>query len=703
VLSDCPYELYWYDKTIGITLFYEITVWEDSAGEHLGITEPYFALAVARDYADENYVPDEWEDGVTYAVRPGVGASVRTAVNAAADVALAHKDEPAYERLNSYKQEICDATSYNDAAANDEVAYGGPWQLLWVFDGDPGTSVVCEGYAKAFKYLCDLSGKNDVECLSATGYLFVSEGDEGEGHMWNVVRMPDGRNYLVDVTNCDDKSMCAHDELFLAANNGGSYADGYTFVADTPAGVALYVYDDDVRSVYPEADLTISSVAYDPGQNAPVVRQPIEPSVSIQGWTYGRAASAPALADGSNPGNGAVVYEYKVRGAADNTYAADAPVNAGDYTLRATIEQTDAFEGGTATTDFSIAKAVPVVGTVGAGTVVDNLDASKVVLNRSDASVAGTLSLDVAALELGERSYAWTFVPADSANYEVVHGTVAVTVTASITGATVVVANQVYVGTALVPEPTVTLGDKTLVAGTDYAVDYENNTNAGTAVVVVTGKGYYTGAVRKSFKIAKASNGVKASAAKATQALTYKTSAQSLAASKVFAVTGANGAVTYAKKSGNAGITVSAAGKVTAKKGLAAGTYKCVFNVKAAGDANHAAATKSVTVTFKVAKAANPMSVKAVARTASAAKVRKAAVVVASPVSFSKKAVGKVSYARVAKGSSAALSVDARTGKVTVRKGTKKGTYKVVVKVTAAGDANRKYATKTLTCKVTVK
>jgi hypothetical protein len=29
VLSDCPYELYWYDKTIGITLFYEITVWED--------------------------------------------------------------------------------------------------------------------------------------------------------------------------------------------------------------------------------------------------------------------------------------------------------------------------------------------------------------------------------------------------------------------------------------------------------------------------------------------------------------------------------------------------------------------------------------------------------------------------------------------------------------------------------------------------
>jgi endo-1,4-beta-xylanase len=80
-----------------------------------------------------------------------------------------------------------------------------------------------------------------------------------------------------------------------------------------------------------------------------------------------------------------------------------------------------------------------------------------------------------------------------------------------------------------------------------------------------------------------------------------------------------------------------------------------------------------------------------------------AAVSVASPVSFSRKAAGKVTYARVAKGSSAALSVSAKTGKVTVKKGTKKGTYKVVVKVTAAGDANRKSATKTLTCKVTVK
>ena len=31
-------------------------------------------------------------------------------------------------------------------------------ELIWVFDGDSSTNVVCEGYAKAFQYLCDLSG-----------------------------------------------------------------------------------------------------------------------------------------------------------------------------------------------------------------------------------------------------------------------------------------------------------------------------------------------------------------------------------------------------------------------------------------------------------------------------------------------------------------------------------------------------------------
>ena len=42
-------------------------------------------------------------------------------------------------------------------------------------------------------------------------------------------------------------------------------------------------------------------------------------------------------------------------------------------------------------------------------------------------------------------------------------------------------------------------------------------------------------------------------------------------------------------------------------------------------------------------------------------------------------------------------------GKVTVKKGLKKGTYKVKVKVKAAGNKNYKAATKTVTFKINVK
>ena len=38
---------------------------------------------------------------------------------------------------------------------NNGLPYGDPWQLIYVFDDDPDTNVVCEGYAKAFKYEAD--------------------------------------------------------------------------------------------------------------------------------------------------------------------------------------------------------------------------------------------------------------------------------------------------------------------------------------------------------------------------------------------------------------------------------------------------------------------------------------------------------------------------------------------------------------------
>ncbi len=58
-----------------------------------------------------------------------------------------------------------------------------------------------------------------------------------------------------------------------------------------------------------------------------------------------------------------------------------------------------------------------------------------------------------------------------------------------------------YSGTACTPLVTISYHDTKLTKGTDYKVTYENNTEAGTATVVITGNGIFTGTIRKDFTI----------------------------------------------------------------------------------------------------------------------------------------------------------------------------------------------------------
>ena len=133
-----------------------------------------------------------------------------------------------YDKLCGYKEEICGLVSYNDPAAQGGFSYGNPWQMIWVFDGDPDTTVVCEGYSKAFKYLCDQSDfSGDISCITATGTM------DGGDHMWNIVNMEDGCNYLVDVTNCDEGTVGAPDQLFLVGTPNGDIDNGYVFSTDS--------------------------------------------------------------------------------------------------------------------------------------------------------------------------------------------------------------------------------------------------------------------------------------------------------------------------------------------------------------------------------------------------------------------------------------------------------------------------------------
>lgn len=55
-------------------------------------------------------------------------------------------------------------------------------------------------------------------------------------------------------------------------------------------------------------------------------------------------------------GNGAVTVMFKVTGAADDTYTADAPKNAGKYTVKVSVKATAEWKAATQTFDFEIAK-----------------------------------------------------------------------------------------------------------------------------------------------------------------------------------------------------------------------------------------------------------------------------------------------------------------------------------------------------------
>ena len=87
-------------------------------------------------------------------------------------------------------------------------------------------------------------------------------------------------------------------------------------------------------------------------------------------------------------------------------------------------------------------------------------------------------------------------------NYRVTFETSSFSITpADISSANVTVEDQVFVGSALAPEARVVLDGKTLEAGTDYSLSYEDNVDAGTAQVKVLGEGNYAGSAVATFTI----------------------------------------------------------------------------------------------------------------------------------------------------------------------------------------------------------
>ena len=138
-----------------------------------------------------------------------------------------------YYRLWFYCDMVDYLTEYDHSAAeksaNGTVYWMGPWSLVSVFDGDSSTKTVCGGYARAYKYLCDLSRFRSswIDCQVITGNV----NGENSRHMWNIVRMNDGFNYVVDPTWTDAGSEADVSKWFLRGAPHGS-SNAYTIAGN---------------------------------------------------------------------------------------------------------------------------------------------------------------------------------------------------------------------------------------------------------------------------------------------------------------------------------------------------------------------------------------------------------------------------------------------------------------------------------------
>ena len=240
LIYDCPYEMYWMDKT------QDMPMDVGSSRTRDGITvRVVLKLPVSTDYQGES----------EYTVDTEKTALAGTAIANAQSIVDKYADELDLDKIAAYKDEICALVTYEEDY--EDADYGDIWQLIWVFDGDDSTNVVCEGYSKAFQYLCDISEfEADVECYTVTGY--TSNGVTIGSHMWNLIRI-DGTTYMVDVTNSETDSLGETGDLFMVSDEDAISYNSYGYVVSASGYRITYTYDTVTLGLYSASVLTLGA------------------------------------------------------------------------------------------------------------------------------------------------------------------------------------------------------------------------------------------------------------------------------------------------------------------------------------------------------------------------------------------------------------------------------------------------------------
>lgn len=149
---------------------------------------------------------------------------------------------------------LTENNAYNTNLSNAKVNCRNAWECVSALSGKAGLEgPVCEGYARAFKVLCD---RSNIPCVLVDGNAKSSSTSAGEGHMWNYVQIENGKWYAVDATwNDPNPGNVAH--------SGHESENWFLVGSDTVIGGMKFLESHPVKNkMFNDSELSTGTIIY---------------------------------------------------------------------------------------------------------------------------------------------------------------------------------------------------------------------------------------------------------------------------------------------------------------------------------------------------------------------------------------------------------------------------------------------------------
>jgi len=333
--------------------------------------------------------------------------------------------------------------------------------------------------------------------------------DNGKTYQGYKITGPNGNSIYLPAAGLKNSSgTLKYDKeavtYWMSTNKGGvtiAIPTLYTSYVDFTSTTGYIYYQLPIRPVYDDGSGSTTPTDQTPTDPTPVTYDMSVVTITVTGsYTYNGSAITPqyVVKNGDETLTPGTDYDINITNNRNAGKATITCTGKGKYT-------------GTKSATFEIKKAVLTVTAASVTTVygaeLPNLTYQIYGFVGSDGPSSLTtqpVATTEATSSSAPGSYHINVAGGVSQNYAFTYVAGTLTITPrDLSSATVTLDNEkyVYTGQPILPEVTVELDGKSLVRETDYDLTLCNNTNPGTASLIITGKGNYTGSIDTTFVI----------------------------------------------------------------------------------------------------------------------------------------------------------------------------------------------------------